>query len=338
MANLTQMNKSSVRKLALMAFGIALCGVASAETYRWVDEQGNVHYSDQVPPEDAKHQRAKLNREGRQLGVIEGAKSAVQIEHEKQFRYLRAEQRRILSEQRDRDLSLLRTYGSEQEMLHTLQNKLSTVDSVIRVTESNRERQEIILDSQRQRAADAELKGQVVPKTLRDSIEATQRQISSYQQQIKKLEDDKKAISESFGKDIERLRALQESGQDPLQFVLNNEQNPMPGELPIVSAVTCKPGPACEKVWESGKAFIMSRTGKPLVTETDKVLQSANPVADQEFSLIATRIAGKVEDTVFLDARCRPSSLGDELCSSPRVRDIRSGFATYIQASVAATP
>lgn len=29
-------------------------GTAQADMYRWVDKQGNVHYSDQVPPEDAK--------------------------------------------------------------------------------------------------------------------------------------------------------------------------------------------------------------------------------------------------------------------------------------------
>lgn len=327
----------SLRHLALLA-AAALSGTVHGETYRWIDEAGNVHYSDQVPPEDAKHQRARLDRQGRQLDVIEGAKTAEQIELEKRLKTLRTEQRRILAEQRDRDQSLLRTYGTEEEMQLTLQNKLSTVDAVIRVTESNRERQEAILNSQRQRAADTELKGQSVPRTLRDSIEATQRQIAAYLEQIGKLEADKKLITQSFGKDIQRLRDLKESGQDPLQFALNSEQKLQPGEFPIVSAVTCKPGPACDKAWEAAKTFIRSRTGKALVTETEKVLQSAVPLADQEFSLIATRIPGKTEDTVFLDARCKLSSLGDDLCTSPRVRDIRSGFASYIQMSVEAAP
>ena len=332
------MNGSIARILAILAVGSLHCGVAVAETYRWVDEQGNVHYSDRVPPEDVKHERAKLDQQGRQLGVIEGAKTPEQMEQEKRVRALRSEQRRILSEQRDRDLSLLRTYGSEQEMRLTLQNKLSTIDSVVRVTESNRDRQASILDSQRQRAAEAELKGQPVPKLLRDSIDAAQRQIAGYQEQIGKLEADKKVIAEAFGKDIARLKDLAESGQEPLQFVLNNEPKTQPGELPIVSAVTCKPGPVCDKAWDLAKAYVRTKLPVPLVTETEKVLQSAVPKLDQEFSLVATRSNGKTEDTIFLDAYCRPSSIGDELCASTKVREIRSGFAAFIQAGVAASP
>ncbi len=325
-------------KLLLLLAAAVLSATAGAETFRWIDEAGNVHYSDRVPPEDAKHQRARLDKQGRQIDVIEGAKTQQQIEQERRLRLLRAEQRRVLAEQRDRDQSLLRTYGTEQEMTLTLQNKLATVDSAIRVTESNRERQESILDSQRKRAAEAELRGQTVPKSLRDTIEATQRQIAGYEEQIKKLENDKREINESFAKDRLRLQELQSAGQDPLQFALNSEPRVMPGEIPIVSAVSCKPGPACEKVWEATKAFIRARSGKPLVTETSRVLQSAIPLLDNEFSLIATRSSGKGEDSVFLDARCRFSSLGDELCASPRVREIRAAFATYVEMAVESTP
>ncbi|WP_052807882.1 DUF4124 domain-containing protein [Methyloterricola oryzae] len=325
-------------KILLLLAAAVLSATAGAETFRWIDETGNVHYSDQVPPEDAKHQRSRLDKQGREIDVIEGAKTAEQMDQEKRLRSLRAEQRRVLAEQRDRDQSLLRTYGTEQEMTLTLQNKLATVDSVIRVTESNRERQEILLDSQRKRAADAELKGQAVPKILRDSIEAIQRQIAAYTEQINKLEDDKKTINEAFGRDRLRLQELRSAGQDPLQFALMNELKLMPGEMPIVSAVSCRPGPACDKVWEAAKSFIRARSGKPLVTDTSKVLQTAIPLQDQDFSLVVTRSSGKGEDTVFLDARCRLSSLGDELCASPRVREIRAAFATYVQMAVAASP
>ena len=38
---------------AFLAFCVLFLGNTYADTYRWVDEKGNVHYSDQVPP-DAK--------------------------------------------------------------------------------------------------------------------------------------------------------------------------------------------------------------------------------------------------------------------------------------------
>jgi hypothetical protein len=43
----------SIQLLPLLALCL-LCGGAKADTYKWVDEKGNVTYSDQAPPLDAK--------------------------------------------------------------------------------------------------------------------------------------------------------------------------------------------------------------------------------------------------------------------------------------------
>ena len=48
--------------LSLTLFtGLSLCGTATAATYKWVDEKGNVHYS-QHPPADTNYERMKIQK------------------------------------------------------------------------------------------------------------------------------------------------------------------------------------------------------------------------------------------------------------------------------------
>ena len=109
-----------------------------AETIRWMDSQGNVHYTDRLPPEEAQRPRAKLNPQAKPIEFVEGQKTQEQLDIARRLKQLRNDQQRILSEQRDSDMSLNRTYRSEDEMQVALQGKLNTMDSAKKIAESNR--------------------------------------------------------------------------------------------------------------------------------------------------------------------------------------------------------
>ncbi len=75
---------------------LAVLGVAVVETeaatYRWVDDQGLMHYTDQVPPEQSKNPHAKLNSDAKTIELIEGQKTEEQLEQIKRLKQLRFEQ------------------------------------------------------------------------------------------------------------------------------------------------------------------------------------------------------------------------------------------------------
>ncbi len=50
-----------------------------AQTYRWVDDKGVVHYGDSVPAEYAQKERSVLNGQGVEVGHVEGSKSAAEL-------------------------------------------------------------------------------------------------------------------------------------------------------------------------------------------------------------------------------------------------------------------
>ena len=325
----------AVFRLAALA-ALLLCAPAGrAETFRWVDEGGTVHYTDQVPPEEAKRPRAKLNPEAKIMEIIEGQKTQEQLEQARRLKRLRADQQRILAEQRDSDMSLNRTYRSEEEMQVALKGKLNTMDSAKKIAESNRQHQEEILRSLIKRAADTENSGQTVPQALRDSIESARRQIASYQEKARALDNTKADIVAAFTKDLERFRGLGALNRSVEFGSLEWQAQRPEADVLVVSAIACKLK-QCDAAWALAKEYIKTKTTRPLVTETPTILQTAGPRTEKDMALLVVHISGKTGDTLFLDTSCHFSSIGDELCAGAIARDIRAGFVPYLEAGLKA--
>ena len=305
-----------------------------AGTFRWVDDQGMVHYTDQVPPEESKRPHAKLNPEAQTIEMIQGQKTPEQFEQIKRLNQLRIEQQRILSQQKDSDQSLLRTYRSVEEMQMALQNKINTMDSTIKIADSNRQHQEENIRSQVKRAAEMEVTGQPVSKNLRDNIESTRRQIAIYQEKIRLLENSKQEIILAFNKGLERFKSLENLKLHPEYGSLEWHPQTAETDVGVLSMISCKPT-VCSLAWDLAKEYIKSISNKVLVTETDTMLQTSSPRDEKDLALLVVRIPGKTSDSIFLDTSCHTSSIGDEYCVSEAVKQIRSNFAPYIEKGLA---
>lgn len=77
--------------------------------YRWVDEQGVVHYGDHIPPQYATQERTVLNSQGVEVGRVEA-----QLSPEQQAAEARA--RAVLMKQKQHDAFLVTTYTSVKDI------------------------------------------------------------------------------------------------------------------------------------------------------------------------------------------------------------------------------
>ena len=80
-----------------------------ATTYKWVDDQGVVHYGDTIPPQYAQKESTLLNKEGVQVGHQEATKTAAQLAAE-------AAVEEQVARQKQRDSFLLATYTSVKDI------------------------------------------------------------------------------------------------------------------------------------------------------------------------------------------------------------------------------
>jgi hypothetical protein len=77
--------------------------------YRWVDEQGVVHYGDNVPPQYANQERTVLNGEGVPVGRLDAQKSPEQQATDER-------ERAVLMKQKQHDAFLMTTYTSVKDI------------------------------------------------------------------------------------------------------------------------------------------------------------------------------------------------------------------------------
>jgi hypothetical protein len=105
--------------MALLAGAALLAGGALAApssqhgsgktTFRWVDEQGVVHYSDEVPPPAAGRDREVMNAQGLPVRHLDGQKSQEQITADER-------NRAAVIRQKQHDSFLITTYTSVKDI------------------------------------------------------------------------------------------------------------------------------------------------------------------------------------------------------------------------------
>lgn len=77
--------------------------------YRWVDEQGVVHYGDHIPPQYANQERSVLNAQGLEVGHLDAQKTPEQLAADER-------QRAATMKQKQHDAFLVSTYTSVKDI------------------------------------------------------------------------------------------------------------------------------------------------------------------------------------------------------------------------------
>jgi hypothetical protein len=118
--------------LTLAAFLIAFATNARAALYKWTDERGVVHYSDQMPADAVNRANIELNRQGLTVRKTEQARPVAQRlpkTDTEQQQVRDAERAKLLAERRDR--ALLESYTSEGEIDLSKSRALATIEGQI---------------------------------------------------------------------------------------------------------------------------------------------------------------------------------------------------------------
>src|SRR5215470_11489627 len=124
---------NAIAALAVAA-ALALCaaGSAAAATYKWVDDQGVVHYSDKVPPEAVSKGATVLDKQGRPTKKIDPAPTPEQIKAKAAAEEQQRELAKSLEAQARRDRALMQSYTDEAEIDIARNRALATIDTQIK--------------------------------------------------------------------------------------------------------------------------------------------------------------------------------------------------------------
>jgi hypothetical protein len=105
---------------------------ATSTVFKWTDDQGVVHYGDQVPPEFAREERVVLNSYGVALETQYPVRTAEQVAAERQAATAQAAEQAAFQ----RDQILLSTYLTVEEILALRDRRVELLGGQIVVTEN----------------------------------------------------------------------------------------------------------------------------------------------------------------------------------------------------------
>lgn len=194
----------------LLALALALLPLQAqtGRLYKWVDDAGNIHYGDKVPPQYSRQERKVLNDQGVEVDTLEAAKTPEQIAEERRLEQIRREEERQKARQRSHDRMLLSTFTTEDDMIMTRDGKIAAIESVIRITRGRIDKHRKTIEENTRRAANLERAGRTVPKELHDRIAESRARIERYESFIESKQEEQEAIRRQFEADIRRFREL----------------------------------------------------------------------------------------------------------------------------------
>lgn len=185
-----------------------------ARMYKWVDDEGNVHYSDTRPPEEVRQRREweVKSDSGVTVDRIEPPPTLEQMEALERQRRAEAARDRAAAEQAERDRNLLMTFQSVAEIEAARAERLEAIEGQIALTRGRIETLQARLERHRNEAARLERSGGGDPAAVYAEIEDLRERIALNRGFIERQRDEQARIRKEFARDITRFRELTRAG------------------------------------------------------------------------------------------------------------------------------
>ncbi len=184
-------------------------GGETERVYKWVDEEGQIHYGDSIPPEYSDLPKQVLNEHAVTVEHLEGRKTEEQLAAEEKARNLAMQQELQLRA----DKALLATYLSVEEIVMHRDRRIELTQAQARVTElylRNLERRltKLKREAAKYRPYSDDPDAPMISEDLVADINETQATIARHQQNLLKFQEDEQQMIARFEGDINRFKRL----------------------------------------------------------------------------------------------------------------------------------
>jgi hypothetical protein len=179
----------------------------SQKLYRWVDKDGNVHYSDQVPPEAEDQARDQLNESGMVVDSIDKAAAPEQAE-------AASEEQLLLQQQLIEDEKLDKSYASEKEIIETKQRKVASLELAIRHAKTYVDTQAANLERLEKHKAEVEAGGGKVSDALQSMIDDVSLEMKQQEETLQGKIQERDEIVSYYDNEQMRYRAMRTRKQE----------------------------------------------------------------------------------------------------------------------------
>ena len=171
--------------LTLLIGAAGTAAHAGGDSYRWVDDEGNVHYGDSLPPTVRGGSHSRLDASGEVIETFDATLRAVDEVAEEQAG-------EDAPSQNERDRILLQSFATERDIIMTRDDRLAGVDIQITLIERRIDQ----LEERLAQTDDAEREAH-----LNERLATQQQALDDYRER-------RDTIAMRFNADLQRFREL----------------------------------------------------------------------------------------------------------------------------------
>jgi Domain of unknown function (DUF4124) len=192
-----------------LAFALALANAATAvKIYKWTDEKGVTHYGEVIPPEYKDQAAQEMSPNGITLRKWDAAAASPSTPEQRRAAEDKAvrerQEKQRAFEQRRRDLALVNTYTSAEEIDGARDRTLQLPTQAIRGLEPRLKKAQERLTSLEQQTAGLAKGGKRVPESLQADIAEQKTEVETIQAEIERDKAQIQAIRVRYEEDKRR--------------------------------------------------------------------------------------------------------------------------------------
>ncbi len=198
-------------RFALLSLSVILIsGIfpAQAKLYKWVDENGQMHFGDKIPPRYLVKEHDEVNERGMVVKHREAAKTAEEKAEEKRLEREKQKAALVEKKKKQRDRVLLDTYTTESDLFAARKSRLDAVDTQILLAESIIAESNKTIASLENKVVAIKASNREVPEVIYQRIESQKKQVKVHGKVMKSHKMRRGEISEQFDDYIERFKVL----------------------------------------------------------------------------------------------------------------------------------
>ena len=181
---------------------------AQARLYKWVDDAGNVYYSDKIPPDQSRKRHQVLDDRGLVRENVRRAKTPQELEEERRQKEIDAERERAERAQAIRDQVLLETFATERDLVLARDNRLASVDSQINLANKTLSELETRFDEVDTRMKSLQSSRDPIPGNLAIEHKRLSEQLELHRNALESRREERDDIVAQFEADLLRYREL----------------------------------------------------------------------------------------------------------------------------------
>lgn len=192
----------------LLILAVVTVSAAHAKTYRWVDENGRVHYGDRIPAKYAQQEVQTLNDRGVVVEEKNAPKSTEELAAEQAQREAEAEAKRKQDEQNRYDQFLLSTYATQDQILRRRDDQLAILDARIASGEKSVGESKSTLSSLKAREDKLKSEDKPVPEKLERQILEFETVVRTSEAALDAMRLEREKVYSEFERDLNRFIQL----------------------------------------------------------------------------------------------------------------------------------